>query len=413
MIDNLMKLGGALVQVTKEYPALAGVVGIYSMGVSTYLLRDVPNKIWNNVQRQFFTTLTVRSRDRVYYELLRWVSRKHMHKFVRSFSLGNGVWGAQDARFDVGYETIRFFHKGRLFKMTRSTAPRTTVMTDADETIFLTMLGRNRQALQDLCEEVMRKEEKVATHFSIYQWSSSDWKLVREQRKRSMDTLALPAVDKKRLIEYVKHLPEQRDWYLSNGIPWRAGLLLDGPPGTGKTSIIRALCSHFGMDLYMIDLSVMTDRSLREALVAVPENAIVAIEDIDAVGSISPRASSEDALKGLTLSLSGMLNAIDGQMSGEGYVLVATTNHPENLDPAIVRDGRFNLKMHVGYMTGETAAYYLNRMYGPGTMSPDSYVRPKLAPATLQRLVSDNRTDPKPVLEAITKPEVLDGKLAG
>ena len=146
----------------------------------------------------------------------------------------------------------------------------------------------------------------------------------------------------------------------------------------------------------------MSDNLLRDALSSVPEGAIVVIEDIDAGGvgvtrevDIASPGAGETEVMGVTLS--GVLNAIDGVASGEGRILIATTNHIENLDWALIREGRFDFKAKIGYMTDETYREYLGRFYNVDFSG--YHVRPNLAPCTLQKLVFDNRENPKKVLE--------------
>merc|ERR1712151_1051684 len=53
------------------------------------------------------------------------------------------------------------------------------------------------------------------------------------------------------------------------------------------------------------------------------------------------------------LSLSGLLNVLDGVVDSPGRILVMTSNHPEKLDPALIRPGRINKRLHLGYMDAE------------------------------------------------------------
>ena len=144
--------------------------------------------------------------------------------------------------------------------------------------------------------------------------------------------------------------------------------MLSGPPGTGKTSLVKALCSYYNKDLYIVNLINMNDNILRDALSSVPEGAIVVIEDIDAGGigitrEVGTIAAGPGETEFMGTTLSGVLNAIDGVASGEGRILIATTNHIENLDQALIREGRFDLKASIGYMTDETYREYLGRFY--------------------------------------------------
>ncbi|KAK8046144.1 mitochondrial chaperone BCS1-A [Apiospora saccharicola] len=168
----------------------------------------------------------------------------------------------------------------------------------------------------------------------------------------------------------------------NRGIPLRRGYLFYGPPGTGKTSLSFALAGVFGLDIYVISLlePTLTEEDLGALFSSLPRRCVVLLEDIDTAGLRRPaeelgkseaekkadggskeskdkeapsndwkvsdlakalkKDSGSDDKKGI--SLSGLLNAIDGVASHEGRVLIMTTNVPESLDEALIRPGRTN-----------------------------------------------------------------------
>src|SRR5690606_38276676 len=93
-----------------------------------------------------------------------------------------------------------------------------------------------------------------------------------------------------------------------------------------------------------------------------PPRCVVVIEDVDR--AFHARERTEDANKNLTFS--GLLNAIDGISAKEGRILVLTTNHPEVLDPALVRPGRVDRKFEVGYCRPTEAAALYARFFDGG-----------------------------------------------
>jgi len=160
--------------------------------------------------------------------------------------------------------------------------------------------------------------------------------------------------------------PQTRRWYASHGIPYRRGYLFSGPPGTGKTSLTAALASVFGLNIYVLTLQdpYMNEDALVRLLSSVPSRCIVLLEDVDAAGLKradeikKKKLTSEEAEDGKaangqhmkvksTVTLSGLLNAIDGVSSSEGRILVMTTNKPKDLDQALIRPGRVD--MHISF----------------------------------------------------------------
>lgn len=192
--------------------------------------------------------------------------------------------------------------------------------------------------------------------------------------------------------------------------------MFHGPPGTGKTSLSFALAGIFGLDIYCISLMEvgLTESDLNKLFTSLPRRCIVLLEDIDSAGLTGARrsndasaamdldtssdgTSSEDgvkvssieaitkppggmppALKSL-ISLSGLLNVIDGAASHEGRVLIMTTNHPESLDPALIRPGRVDLQVQFTLATRLQTRDIFRRMYSidrDKTKEPSQITRP-------------------------------------
>lgn len=180
-----------------------------------------------------------------------------------------------------------------------------------------------------------------------------------------MDSVFLPKEQKDRIVKDLEHFLGAKKWYLDRGIPYRRGLLLFGPPGCGKTSFVMALAGHLQRPIYALNLGSMAgDEALIEAITTVPEYGILLIEDIDVAKASQARVVSnapstpeeeakkkEEEAKGVTLS--ALLNALDGAFSRDGRILVMTTNHPDNVDPALLRPGRVDLKERIGELGPE------------------------------------------------------------
>jgi SpoVK/Ycf46/Vps4 family AAA+-type ATPase len=130
-----------------------------------------------------------------------------------------------------------------------------------------------------------------------------------------------------------------REVYEKYRIPWKRGILLIGPPGTGKTHTIKALINSMGQAcLYVKSFKsrCATDQdNMREVFSRARRNApcILVLEDLDSLLDAKNR--------------SFFLNELDGFATNTGVLVLATTNHPEKLDPAILdRPSRFDRKYY-------------------------------------------------------------------
>lgn len=154
------------------------------------------------------------------------------------------------------------------------------------------------------------------------------------------------------------------------------GYLFHGPPGTGKSSLSTALAGEFGLDLYEVKIpSVASDADLEQMFQEIPPQCIVLLEDIDAVwaedrgrpdrddGPAGPGSGPGSRSPRSNCTLSGLLNVLDGVGSQEGRIVIMTTNKPERLDSALVRPGRVDLKVRLGYISRRSAADMFMRMF--------------------------------------------------
>lgn len=183
------------------------------------------------------------------------------------------------------------------------------------------------------------------------------WTCVQSYAPRLLDLVILKPGEKEYLVEDLERFRVSRERYRLLGVPYHRGYLFFGPPGTGKTSLISALAARFGMSIYVIHLTDFNDRTLERAMSEVAENSVILFEDIDCVRSSNRRTDAQhpsdaagkiDAPISLGVTLSGLLNVLDGLHVPSEVVFVMTTNKVEILDAALLRPGRIDYKPFLG-----------------------------------------------------------------
>ncbi len=282
-----------------------------------------------------------------------------------------------------------------------------------DESYVITTLGRSQKRLHALISKAnTTRQKKDLLHIKVYQggW----WQTLSTKSKRSLESVFLPKEMGTEIVEDAKWFFGDADWFLERGVPYRRGYLFYGLPGAGKTSLVTALASHFDRPIYYLNLnSILDDNSLMSAFLTADKNCILLLEDIDSVGisgsrkppkpEISEGPSNKNNPVGVTLS--GLLNAIDGAASAEGRLLIMTTNHPENLDSALLRGGRVDMSWEFGTMENTEALMMVNRFFPGKTDLAERIVnmRPSLTASEWQKLLMRHRNNP----EELVKPTIV------
>lgn len=172
---------------------------------------------------------------------------------------------------------------------------------------------------------------------------------------KDFSTLYLKRDDEFKLKNMLDTFSKKRELYRNIGIPFKFNCILYGTPGTGKTSAIKAIATYLNRNIYYLDISkVKTNKELTKIFDDINKNTrdggIIAMEDIDAMSEIvldREHRTSFDEIKtdkdDDKLSLSHLLNILDGTLSKDNMIFIATTNYFNKLDKALTRPGRFDV----------------------------------------------------------------------
>lgn len=224
----------------------------------------------------------------------------------------------------------------------------------------LELWGETKELLMSFADEAheWHKEQKKKIKscsketMNIYYYKKDYWTLLSKAPKRPLSTVYLKENTLDGIMDNVKKFfsDDTREIYLSFGIPYKSVQLIHGPPGTGKTSLIKSIASHLDCDLYILPISKdMLDTNLIDAFSYISDNEekerIIVIEDIDTL--FDGERKEGDNHNGITLQ--AFLNCLDGFTCVEGTMLFLTANKPEVLDFAMIRSCRIDNKIQLDY----------------------------------------------------------------
>jgi len=222
------------------------------------------------------------------------------------------------------------------------------------------------EVITELCEKLMADNATTRTNeFTIRRWNSHHgyWEFVARKPARSVDSVVLPSSSKDKIIEDLNKFltVPTYTFYVEHGIPYKRSYLFYGEPGAGKTSLIQALAGKYKRNLCIMQPTTsknFNDDSLANAIKSAPRRSIIVLEDVDALFDKNRKCQTK-----LSITFSGLLNALDGIANPDGQIFIMTTNFRDNLDTALVRNGRVDLHIQFTHATSEQMSSLFTQFY--------------------------------------------------
>jgi mitochondrial chaperone BCS1 len=341
--------------------ASGGLLLMIIGGLSVYL-RAVPEKAWEWLVGQTTMMITVKDDDAAFVWVKEWFLEQKFLKRIRRVDLDTTLRNERVALIPAP-GTHWFWYGGRPFQVWffRSEDTRERVGRRTESLTFRT-LGRRRVFLEHFVDDVVRCHlKRLGIRSSLFTYNDG-WDLVEGYAPRLLDSVILQPGEKEHLVQDVENFRKSKQRYTRLGVPYHRGYLLYGPPGTGKTSLVSAVAAYFGLSIYSISLADFNDRTLMNAVNQVAPNSVLLFEDIDCMKSskarvpsnartndgTQPQDSKENVAERNSVTLSGLLNVLDGFFAPTNVLFMMTTNRIETLDDALLRPGRIDYKLYLG-----------------------------------------------------------------
>ncbi|ROT35151.1 hypothetical protein SODALDRAFT_329330 [Sodiomyces alkalinus F11] len=369
------------------------------------LLQRVSQEAYGCVRRFFLASVTIPGDDPLNRNVVQWILAnrpRHCRSFTGRTDMGRAAHGDRAAALKKSQHAIQYlphwstrwlWYGGCLFVVTRNRADFSRgALSDpsndgiGNEALTVSCFGWSAEPVKAFihaCREYAERQTQFFVIIYARDRYGLAWKPKARKPLRRLDTVHFDEGVKRELVSDIRNYldPRTQKRYQSRSMPYRRGYLFYGPPGTGKSSLSVAIAGEFGLDLYEVKIpSVATDAELEQMFQEVPPRCIVLLEDIDAVwkdwsaGEKKNQTNGQDGQNNNNnnnnnsapnCTLSGLLNVLDGVGSQEGRILIMTTNRPKQLDSALVRPGRVDMKVFLGNISQKSARDMFLRMFSP------------------------------------------------
>ena len=382
-----------------------------------YSLKAVPGQIWHSVRRYFFYSVTIEQTNDLFTYVQRWLMDNYEKELrsVRASYIRNKITkkhGEEPETFadsekrdfkafnKIIYihhdDSFRIYYKNRIIRIATSKEK-----FEGASNVFSMFFNQYtvsgifaRKAITELLEEFVAYNvslEKVSPP-KMFINQDAYWEEVTGTALRDIDKIFIDHGIKDNLLADINNFKNSYSFYQDRNIPYRRGYLLEGPPGTGKSSLASALASKFNTDLYLLNLnSFEKEKHFESALNSINSDAFILIEDIDAYFK-----GREAKTK---ISFSSFINQISGVKSKTGIILLITTNVKSEMDDALLRSGRIDMQVNLSLANTDLIEEYLSFFYSKKITLPVDVVA---SMADIENICIQNRNDAKKAVTEIT-----------
>lgn len=338
-------------------------------GMVVFVIKDVPVKIFNWAKRKSLYTVSIYQHDELFDVVEDWFFAHYKNRYndveaVLNYKEQPVIIGGPNKELKFKQEENFFIAKvsGKriLISKSKEKLDKAVSLRDIYYRKYIIRGFMAKKEINDLLTQIVKEYNDKSKSGIIKVFTNNsygDWVCVNDISVKSFDLVVLEPLLKKSIVSDIDEFIDSQDWYKKRSIRHKRGYLFHGSPGNGKTTLAMAIAEHLNRDIYVMNLNALQDDGcLIRAFSNIGKNIVLLVEDID-------RAFSKRENKDSKISFSSLLNSFDGATCRDGIITVVTTNHLEQLDPALTREGRMDVKHEIKNPSDQQVKEYLELFY--------------------------------------------------
>lgn len=218
-------------------------------------------------------------------------------------------------------------------------------------TLYIYIFGRKALKYIKKIEDIISEIQKATQNSGIYTVNQVNGDSINisyiPTKKRLMSSMIYSNDESNIIMEFLDRFNKGKKFYEDRQLLYKTGILLYGTPGTGKSSLIKAIASETNRAILSIDVSNIKNIDLARLSEMInnetEEEFVVVFEDIDCI-----YVNRDEKADNTDLDIvNKLLQFLDSNSSPNNVIMIATTNYIDKLDEAFVREGRFDLKLEI------------------------------------------------------------------
>lgn len=224
---------------------------------------------------------------------------------------------------------------------------------DKDYDMYVYIFGKKAKKYIKEFEHIMELRSTMNKSNKIYivnEISNGGYSNINviDLKKRESDTLYFSHGEMEAITKHIDHFESTRQMYTDKQLLYKTGILLYGQPGTGKSSIVNALATKYKRSIISLSMNKISQIDFGQLTLLINnddlDEYLILMEDIDTL-FLNREEDNKD--KNYNDIINQLLQFLDSNTSPNNVIFAATTNYIDRLDKALLREGRFDLKIEI------------------------------------------------------------------